>query len=412
MEKTKNNFNCVAITFSSPIIKKLNYRLISASTCFFNKSKIEWQNLFLPVVANFFNYTNKKLIIIRVFKDKNKVDFTMSSQIMNHIARLNLNHMRYCEISPDEFISYEFIHYKFLKHYPYLNDAIYIFDKSYWFEVVQMFRELKIIITGGSSTKRHLLSPVHENMNLFAQSVKIKIHMSYHGEDIIVKNKIDSTILTNVNVINKENSKDLIDYKEINSNENNLNSLNNENKINHLNNKIDCINNPFNSKGQKKRQFHSSKTIRNNNNYDDLNNILIVKKILYKKLDNKIDEELFGFNLSKEIKNKLILIIKKNLTQKLMERERDNNKQFTSLKEAFIELNIIIDEYSILQEYINMVNKDKKKYESIETITEDNSTIDIMINQLQEKITFELRDIELNDEDYKNLFTIVWNKTN
>jgi hypothetical protein len=287
--------------------------------------------------------------------------------------------------------------------------VIFKFENTNYMEICTEFLKLQINLKGGTTAKRHILSIVQSKLFLFVSALE--------GVDNIFKKINDSyntnKLLTNVNIDFKVNNnlKDYLKSKEEMEKTLELKPKENDN-LNKKNNILN--NNPFNTNIQK-REFHTNSIYQNNNynnnNQDnnELNDLLIIQGIISNKLDTKMENELFGLKISDENKIKLGSIIAHKFFKIL------SGKNYTNLNEGLIDLLKMLDEYSILEEYIDMINVNKnnkdnnKNNEIIETIVSDESTIDYLIKQLQDKIIYDLRniDIERNEDDYKKIFITI-----
>lgn len=144
----------IVASFSHPIKNKTlksEFYHIMASTYFeinkdFNISK-------LIEKSNYFGDTRYKIIII-------EEDISIFTPI---ISESNITIERWC---PKIFFDKEIYNF-FIRSKTPKSNIIYIFKNITWQQIVANFRMHKIIVSGGSTIKRHILSPIQIKLSIF-----------------------------------------------------------------------------------------------------------------------------------------------------------------------------------------------------------------------------------------------------
>jgi len=95
----------------------------------------------------------RKLIIIKVLKGE-------TEEIFTRIGNTPTSDIEIYTVSYSKLFTNLLFRDHVLKNTQLSNKIVFLFDESTLNEVVSMFRLYNILITGGSSSKRHLLSPL------------------------------------------------------------------------------------------------------------------------------------------------------------------------------------------------------------------------------------------------------------
>jgi len=155
MNKNKNNFYIYVAFSSSKIINNLHHVIASSYFKFYTES-LDFDSIlkrleFLKV---------RKLIIINVINNdfKSKID-KFSHSFNTEFAIYN--------ISRKDFFTKKILNLLLLKNHDNSRFMIFHFENQTWANLLLNFRRLDIIVSGGSNTKRHIISPVQLRLAQF-----------------------------------------------------------------------------------------------------------------------------------------------------------------------------------------------------------------------------------------------------
>jgi|SRR5882757_2025040 len=378
------------------------YRKLIASTYFVKSFENFDINKFTSRVYLFNKISNERSFFIFVHVTNDLVESKLSSYgFTNSSIELYVY-----KVSFKNFFNDCFIIKNLLQYSKYSNRIIYGFENKIWGNIVVNFRFNKIIISGGSNTKRHFLSPVHMRLSQFITCVegleqggvfesfhdfdkdKTSIMLDYSSKKInkIINEYKESKTKEKNKIDNKLNSSD-------SNNNNNIDSLDSkiENKSINLKNNSNTLissqgnNKNKNNKSQQIREYHSSLKILENDN--NKNNLLIENKD--KKSIINIEKSNININYL-DLINQLIINTKLSSIQKqmliesswidLFKNQLDNNKY-------------LIDRYS---------------HRLYNILFEANKTLDILYKNNQLFKTFPFISAELNKIEYLMLtFSLV-----
>jgi DNA-dependent RNA polymerase-like protein len=421
MKKIDNLYVVAAISAPSFDNKKKYYNIFASTYVLDNigflSNEIELNRLELILLKNMY-------IIFVTFDSFEKEELKFHEIYTSNNKTIQVISISHKKLFNEGFLKKLMLNKEIKSNY-FQNDIIFIFEGYIWSSIVGFFRWNNFIVSGGSNTKRHMLSPVQLRLSRFLIAFQLDVPDTFHSENkLYTRVGLDFTTKLVEKIFTESKKEQIINNKNININNNNDNNSNNNklntneeinkfegNNISLNKNKNILNNNLFNTKIQK-REFHTSNIIRSNNE-DEINKsseiLNFFNQTVYNKIENKINEELYGFNLSEEKKEELtwnfIQKLSKILSQELWKREQ--RKTFPTIHNSCLEFIKLVDEYSILDVYIEN-NKD----ESIETICDDEINLNIMIKQLQDKINYEFKEkTDLRDDEFKKLFTVIWNNT-
>lgn len=156
MNNTKNQFFTVVAFSTSKKIRGLHY-LIACSHFINQKPNLNDETLIIRL--EFLHA--RKLILIKISNDE--IPITEPRRIGNSLeTELIVPH-----ISTDNFFQKEILDRLVLENIENSKYMIYIFSNSTYLQIANAFRHYDIIISGGSVTKRHMLSPLQLRLSRF-----------------------------------------------------------------------------------------------------------------------------------------------------------------------------------------------------------------------------------------------------
>jgi len=233
------------VTFSLPLFLPTYGQNISIiSSMFSTNSDLVNINSYTKLVNNL-NCSDTKNICIVTVKYECNYGYQMYRNIDNTASILNIT-IPFIDFFTERYID------KFLLH---INDTfydihvkegtnnqkqgefkpgyvIYIFEETTWITILAGFRKNGISISGGSPTKRHILSPLQLRLAIFLISLYGEeswriIWDSFHNKDgLTVKPQINMKPLNNLEDIKKEH------LKHLDASHKPINDKNEENKDN------------------------------------------------------------------------------------------------------------------------------------------------------------------------------------
>jgi DNA-dependent RNA polymerase len=158
-------------------------------------------------VSNFRSEYNEPFNIIRVLKRRDNIinniynykdkDYDLNKTFLNISRSAEQKYINHILILDHLFFTEEFLDdYLFSNKFNLINSA-FIFDHTEWKDLVHKFKKLNITLSGGSNTKRQVLSPVQLNLARFVISIdgfkeshksvvnSFNIHEEVHGKVFI-----------------------------------------------------------------------------------------------------------------------------------------------------------------------------------------------------------------------------------
>jgi hypothetical protein len=161
-----NKFYTIA-TFS--VSKNSKYKEVIATIQYRNNvlDNIKWDDLYR---YNQIFRANKTLEIFHIIKDplKEILEPSNTSLFQNiNIKNEKLETIDFNEIPDHIFFTIKFTDELFFNFNSDLSTKIFFFEYTQWKILVRKFHDLGITLSGGSTTKRHLLSPVHMRLSSF-----------------------------------------------------------------------------------------------------------------------------------------------------------------------------------------------------------------------------------------------------
>jgi len=231
----------------------------------------------------------RKLIIIKVVKGE-------SEELFTRIGNSPTSDIGIFTTSYIKLFRNNLLRDQVLNNTQLSNKIVFLFEDSSWNEIVSIFRFNNILISGGSSSKRHLLSPLQLRLSRILLPLELNrsynlsktINDSFHSnsmdiygtaEDLTseeaenkyqeVKPKLNETIERIALKLQKENhdkiSNNIFDNKASEVDKNMSDKLNNKENINKKNNhdggalhSFNNLNSPFCVNNIQKRQYHDS----------------------------------------------------------------------------------------------------------------------------------------------------------
>lgn len=167
--KSKYTINTVAVfanarsrnpdIFKTDLVASIQYR-------------INFMDNILPLEIVRFNNIeirrNKDLIIYRINRDPEMIEpvVTTYCQFWNDILRRSES-IEVINISSKKFFTRNYTEKLFLDEEYDWTSKLFIFDDTPWNTLVNKFKSLNISLSGGSTVKRHLLSPTHMRLSRF-----------------------------------------------------------------------------------------------------------------------------------------------------------------------------------------------------------------------------------------------------
>ena len=177
-----------------------------------------------------------KLLIFNVYLNTVEKEI----EVLSHNPYISINHGTATDLFDPSFTTPSL--FDLLMKGSYLKNFIFIFHNMSWHLIQALFRKHHILVSGGSSTKRHILSPTEFRLAIFIgwifESSKSSVAKSFHHENLFINNnsiKPDG----NINV----NTKEILDKiylfnrktpKEENTFKNETNQIINTPNINNL----------------------------------------------------------------------------------------------------------------------------------------------------------------------------------
>lgn len=186
-------------------IEANNKSLIASIIYKYDFYNIRYTDLRKWDVSNFRSEYNEPFNIIRVLKRRDDIinniykykdkDYDLNKTFLNISEQKNINHIL--------ILDHLFFTEKFLDDYLFSNkfnliNSAFIFDFTEWKDLVHKFKILNITLSGGSNTKRQVLSPVQLNLARFLISIdgfkdshktvvnSFNIHEEVHGKVSII----------------------------------------------------------------------------------------------------------------------------------------------------------------------------------------------------------------------------------
>lgn len=229
-----------AIATSSVIsMQDLKSRISSTSALLANLNSVSNHNLNIVVIS-------QETTEVKVFK----LDNELTSNITITLIPFN-------EFWTEKTIVSSFIHNDFT------NKAIFLFEDMTYKQIVTHFAVFGIVISGGSNTKKHILSPIQLRLARFiiaiegAQSSQ-KVAVSFH--DIENEPKIDLTTIKSREELGEV--REQLNLKSITNNDaSNSKSDENKGEIKNIQSRI----NKFS--GGRRRGYHTSSKRQNNKSF-------------------------------------------------------------------------------------------------------------------------------------------------
>lgn len=164
-------FNIEIDTNKKSLIASINYRY-NLNTFYYTNNRIwDWAN----IKTEYF----KPYTIIRVLKRRDYITentfthkgiiYDLNKTFVNISERKDLN---YILVLDQLFFTEEFLNDNlFSQKFNLLINSVFIFDHTEWKDLVHKFKILNITLSGGSTTKRQVLSPVQLNLARFLISI-------------------------------------------------------------------------------------------------------------------------------------------------------------------------------------------------------------------------------------------------
>lgn len=155
MNKNKNNFYIYVAFSSSKIINNLHHIIASSYFKFYTES-LDFESIFKRLEF----LKARKLIIINVINGDFKTKFDEYNHSFNtQFAVFNISHK--------DFFTKESLNILLLKNHNNSRFMIFHFENQTWANLLLNFRRFDIIVSGGSNTKRHILSPIQLRLAQF-----------------------------------------------------------------------------------------------------------------------------------------------------------------------------------------------------------------------------------------------------
>jgi hypothetical protein len=228
-------YNYIITIFSnSKKIKDLHYLIASV---FFLDTDINIDEEYFLKPSDY--YLNLNLLIRNLkYLNFNKIIIFIidNENVEPKLKKINDDYY-ICIISFDEFFKKKEI-YDFLTVSDNIHkNTIFIFKNINWINIVAKFRSLNIIVSGGSNTKKHILSPVQLRLSQFILAIgwdqNDSINYSFHGRTKAnTKPTIDFTsdkeILKLMNALIDKQKNESITLDKL---KNDINNSNNENNL-------------------------------------------------------------------------------------------------------------------------------------------------------------------------------------
>jgi hypothetical protein len=153
--ENKNNFFIYVAFSSSNLINNLHHIIASSYFKFYTES-LDFESIFKRLEF----LKARRLIIINVINAdcKNKFD-KYNHDYNTQFAVYNISHK--------EFFTKEALNLLLLKNHNNSRFMIFHFENQTWANLLLNFRRFDIIVSGGSNTKRHILSPIQLRLAQF-----------------------------------------------------------------------------------------------------------------------------------------------------------------------------------------------------------------------------------------------------
>lgn len=170
-----NTDNFVIYAAFSRIKNKNNELQLVASTYYTNLF-----DLTSDLIRSRLALLNCKTLRVLFICDKDKYDTMVCGSLFKNNNGLDVS-FQMLEWFP--FLNGNLFERFFIRGAPELSETIFIFDGTAgWKEVVALFKSKSVQITGGSNTKRHILSPVHLRLGKFISCIEgMDSNMSYES---------------------------------------------------------------------------------------------------------------------------------------------------------------------------------------------------------------------------------------
>jgi len=339
------------------LTKNVNYDKVNVIVCFANsKDKTVRTDLFHHIIASvlFINDDALKLISAKLdsigdFYKVMGIDKLHINWVTKKELDSNQPQMKMYNVNPEIVVLLDNFETFFRRmEYSYLkkiikdtvdnkklpNHLIFIFEETSWFEILAYFRKQNIIVSGGSTTKRHILSPIDIRLSQFFISVFrgkcTEIINSFHYDklELVTRARIDMTDIAVKEV-----------YDNNNNNNNKINKIEVESSVNEKNKKNSTSynsNKSTNTNLQPKREYHSAVRVSENNNKKNKNYIFSYLDSIEEIINNPKYSSIEAQNT---IENNWINLIEDKLKDPKFIIDRHSSKLGTVIKEAARTLN-------------------------------------------------------------------------